>query len=297
MKKVLVTGANGQLGKTFKALSGKITSLKWVFEEKKGLNIADFEETDRKIAQIAPDVVINCAAYTAVDQAESDREKAYEINSKAVENLARICQERSVFLVHYSTDYVYHNELNRPLRETDPCNPKGVYASSKWAGEMSALRLCKSTAVLRTSWVYSPYGKNFVKTMLELSEKMDEISVVEDQIGAPTNTEDLARATVEIIREYFNGDADSVTGVFNYSNSGVASWYDFAVAVFDLAGRDVKVKPIPTKAFPRPAPRPFFSVMCTEKARAIPSVKTPHWSQSLRKCLIELGEIAESQTN
>ena len=297
MKSILVTGAGGQLARTFKQLSGQYPDYRWRFANKIELDLSDEDQIAKKIADWAPEVVINCAAYTAVDDAEQNPELAYAVNSAGVKALAEACEEQSALFVHYSTDYVYHNDLNRPLTEEDPCQPKGVYACSKWAGEQQALRFCSRTAVLRTSWVFSPYGKNFVKTMLRLSQKMERLTVVDDQIGAPTATDVIVQATMKLIERFFENGKKEVHEIYNLSNSGVASWYDFACAVMELAGKDVKVVPIPGKDFPQAAPRPHYSLMSMEKIKGILKEEPPHWRKSLEKCLTELGEISKTQTN
>ncbi len=297
MKSILVTGAGGQLARTFKQLSVQYPDYQWRFANRVELDLADEVQIEKKLAEWAPHIVINCAAYTAVDDAEENPELAYAVNSAGVKALAEACEEQSALLVHYSTDYVYHNHLNRPLVEEDPCQPKGVYACSKWAGEQQALRFCSRTVVLRTSWVFSPYGKNFVKTMLRLTEKMERLTVVDDQIGSPTATDVIVRATMELVERYFDSGKKDLSEIYNLSNTGVASWYDFACAVMELAERRVKVVPIPGKDFPQAAPRPHYSLMSMEKINRILKEETPHWRTSLEKCLKELGEISKTQTN
>jgi dTDP-4-dehydrorhamnose reductase len=234
--------------------------------------------------------VINCAAYTAVDKAESEPDKAKEINVLGPKYLAETCAELGIPLIHFSTDYVYHNRQNTPFQETDPVSPKGVYARTKLAGERAVLRAQPLSMVIRTSWVYSAFGQNFVKTMLRLGGERDSLSVVADQIGSPTYAPDLAEAVLEIIRQVESGliSKEAIAGIWHFSNEGEASWYDFASAIFELKDITCKLRPIATKDYPTPAQRPPFSVLDKSKIKAVFGLEIPHWRESLRKCLAAL---------
>jgi len=289
MKKILVTGANGQLGQELQQLQANFADYEFVFCDKNSLNIADALSLAATFAQIRPDFCINAAAYTAVDKAESDQENAYLINAKAVENLAAQCAENQTVLIHVSTDYVYHNGQNYPLKPSDPTSPKGVYASTKLEGERLALAAWSKTLIVRTSWVYSFFGANFVKTMLRLGKERAQLNVVSDQIGSPTYAHDLALALLKMVQVVDNQPDFNQFGIYQYSNEGVCSWYDFAAAIFELAHIPCKVSPIFTHQYPTPAQRPFYSVMDKTDIKAVFGLEIPHWRASLKDCLQRLG--------
>ena len=231
--------------------------------------------------------VINCAAYTAVDKAESEPDRARKVNVTGAKNLAEACAARGIPLIHLSTDYVYHSRQNTPFRESDPVSPKGVYARTKLAGDRAALRTNPLTMVIRTSWVYSAVGQNFLKTMLRLGAERPALNVVADQIGSPTYAPDLAVAILSIIQKVEQGEVakDSISGIWHYSNEGVASWYDFAQAIFDLQNLPCQLRPIETRDYPTPAQRPPFSVLNKAKIKASFGLQIPHWRESLERCL------------
>ncbi len=290
---ILIIGANGQLGQCFRQASVLHPEQSFVFAGREDLDlqhrksVRDYLQAlqSKKLAW-----VVNCAAYTAVDKAESESDKAKEINVLGPKCLAEVCAELGIPLIHFSTDYVYHNRQNTPFQETDPVSPKGVYARTKLAGERAVLKAQPLSMVIRTSWVYSAFGQNFVKTMLRLGRERDSLSVVADQIGSPTYAPDLAEAVLEIIRQVESGiiQKDAISGIWHYSNEGVASWYDFASAIFELKDIACKLRPIATKDYPTPAQRPPFSVLDKSKIRAVFGLGIPHWRESLRKCLAEL---------
>ncbi len=236
--------------------------------------------------------VINCAAYTAVDKAEIESRKARKINVFGTKYLAEACAELGIPLIHFSTDYVYHNRQNTPFLETDPVSPKGVYARTKLAGERAALRAQPLSMIIRTSWVYSNFGQNFVKTMLRLGSERATLKVVADQIGSPTYAPGLAEAVLSIIQKVESGEVpkESIAGIWHYSNEGVASWYDFAAAIFEIENILCQVRPIATKDYPTPAKRPPFSVLDKSKIKAAFGLEIPHWRESLRRCLALLHE-------
>lgn len=284
--KVLVTGANGQLGRELQALASDFPELSLIPVDRSTLDIADAEAVARFFADTELGYCINCAAYTAVDKAEQEQEQAFAINALGAAHLAKTCASQGVQLLHFSSDYVYHNLENRPLLETDATSPQGVYAQSKLQGDVQVLAENPNALVFRTSWVYSSFGHNFVKTMLRLGAERGALRVVCDQIGAPTYARDLARMSLHLIH---SGKAKEQAGIFNYSNEGVCSWYDFAKAIFDLSGVPCKVDPIPSTAYPTPAKRPHYSVLDKGKFKAAFDLEIPYWRESLKDCLGVLG--------
>lgn len=281
MKYILVTGANGQIGRELQALAEGEN--RWIFAGREQLDLEVPGAVEAFFKAFEVEVCINCAAYTAVDRAESEPGRAERINHHAVAELAEACARQGSTLIHFSSDYVYHNSLNRPLREDDPTLPQGVYAKTKLAGDLAAVHINPLTMVLRTSWVYSVFGHNFVKTMLRLGRERGEVRVVNDQIGSPTNARDLARVAHFVACNI--PARDYPTGVFHYSNEGVCSWFDFARAVIDLSGLPCKVVPISSAEFPTPASRPFYSVLDKSKFKEAFSLPIPYWRDSLQDCL------------
>jgi dTDP-4-dehydrorhamnose reductase len=288
MKKILVTGANGQLGQELQRLKNDFKNFQFVFFDKNNLNISDEMAVKNVFNSEKPNFCINAAAYTAVDKAENEPEKAYLINAQAVQILATQCAENQCVLIHISTDYVYHNQENRPLKPTDFCNPQGVYAQTKLAGENLALRYCQKTIIVRTSWVYSIFGSNFVKTMLKLAAERNHLNIVSDQIGSPTNAEDLAYALVKIVQVIDNQPYFNRFGIYQYSNEGVCSWYDLAAAIFEISALNCEVNPIFTHEYPTPAQRPSYSVLDKSEIKQVFALRIPHWRESLQKCLFQL---------
>ena len=288
--KVLITGAQGQLGNEFRFLSFTHPQFAFIFSDVDTLDITKMSAVTKFFAKHTPQYVVNCAAYTAVDRAETDVKLATRINVDGAKNLAKACQATGAGLVHISTDYVYHNTQNTPFKEGDKVSPKGVYAKTKLRGDVAALKFCERTVVVRTSWVYGIYGHNFVKTMLRLGKERDELNVVFDQIGTPTNARDLAKAVLHIIADINNKivTPEEARGVFHYSNEGVTSWYDFTKAIFDIRGVTCNVQPIESSAYPTPAARPHFSVLNKAKIKAVFGLKIPHWRDSLVEVLKEL---------
>ena len=283
---ILVTGANGQVGQELQVLSKDYADFQFYFTDKEKLDITSVDAINAFFTNNSIDYCINCAAYTAVDKAESAFDICKKINTDAVECLAKACSKHGATLFQYSTDYVYHASTNQPYKESQIANPQGVYAQTKLDGDLMALKYCSKSIVIRTSWVYSSFGHNFVKTMLRLSEKLDTLRVVFDQIGAPTYAKDLAQATLDIIQKLEKTPTNSQHyGIFNYSNEGVTSWYDFAKAIFDLKNIEMTVHPIESKDYPTPAKRPHFSVMNKEKIRNTFGLNIPHWRTALNECL------------
>jgi dTDP-4-dehydrorhamnose reductase len=281
MINVLVTGSNGQLASCIKDLAKQYEDLDFIYTDYKELDICDlnqvntFFKSNKKI-----DYCINCAAYTAVDKAESDAEKAFEINANGAKNLALVCDEQGAVLIHVSTDFVFDGDKTEPYTETDIPKPISVYGASKLQGEVEIQKTLKKHFIIRTSWLYSEHGANFMKTMLRLAETRDEISVVSDQIGTPTYAGDLADVILKIINS-----KNTNFGLYHYSNEGVASWYDFAKAIFEGSNLKIKTTPIKTEAYPTPAKRPVYSVMDKTKIKSITGIETRNWQDSLKKAI------------
>jgi dTDP-4-dehydrorhamnose reductase len=282
-KKVLVTGSNGQLGRSLQSISGEFPSLEFIFTGRDTLSIEDDRAVASAFAAFKPDFVINAAAYTAVDKAESDKEGAISINATAVGILAGASAELGARFIHVSTDYVFDGSSETPYKEDHFTDPVNNYGASKLAGEKIAGEKNPDSIIIRTAWVYSEFGNNFVKTMMRLMKDRKEIGVVYDQIGAPTYAADLARAILIII----NGDS-WVPGIYHYSNRGKISWFDFAQAVKLAIGSECNVKAITTPEFPTPAKRPAFSLLDTSKIRDTYALEIPQWEESLAICMKKL---------
>ncbi|MEY8767074.1 dTDP-4-dehydrorhamnose reductase [Francisella philomiragia] len=286
---VLVTGSNGQLGSELKELVSnsklEIQSYTFIFADSKLLDITDHEAVKQFIIDNNIRVVINCAAYTAVDKAESDIEGADKINHLAVANIAEIAKEYNIKLVHISTDYVFNGHNYRPYLEDDQTDPQGVYGVTKLAGERAILDINpKNSIIIRTSWIYSYYGNNFVKTMLRLGRERDTLGVIYDQVGTPTYAKDLAKAILDILPKI----QDSRFKIYNYSNEGVASWHDFAKEIMAIANIDCQVNSIETKDYPTPAKRPHYSVLNKSKIKSDFNIKIPYWKDSLKDCITRI---------
>ena len=286
-KQILVFGAGGQLGKEFQYLyeEEKFPG-NYTFLIKEECNVTDQDAVYSKIANIRPDVIINCAAYTAVDRAEEEADLAYRINCDAVETMAISANLFNIPLVHFSTDYVYHGSQEVALKEDDPTDPSGIYAASKLAGEHRILDHHPNSLIFRTSWVYSMFGQNFVRTMLRLSQERKELKVVNDQIGSPTWARDLARTVLTIIDQH--AEIESFAGLYNYSNLGQCSWYEFAKKIFEIAKVTMGVNPIPTSEYPTTVRRPAFSLLDKSKFINTFGIAIPHWETSLEMCLQEM---------
>lgn len=282
MKKVLVTGSLGQVGSEIQVLSKSLSAdYEFLFTDVADLDITDEGKVAEWFEKNQPSAVINCAAYTAVDKAEEQKDLCYRINFTGAVNLAKAAKAKNASMIHISTDYVYHNGINRPLRESDPTNPQSVYAASKLDGDLGVLEALPSAVVLRTSWVYSSFGHNFVKTMIRLGKDRDQLTIVADQIGTPTYAKDLASAIVKTLV----AEQTPEGGIYHYSNEGISSWYDFAYEIMQLENIDCDVKPIPTSSYPTPAKRPPFSVLDKAKIKKALGISIPHWKDSLKECL------------
>lgn len=290
MPTILVTGANGQLGRELNDQNNQYPHHHFLFTGREELDITNENAIRTFFQKNEIDYCINCAAYTAVDKAESEEEAAYLANASGVQWLAEECAKQGAFLLHVSTDYVYHNEQNTPFKETDPTSPKGVYAASKLKGEQLAQAANSSTLIVRTSWVYSSYGNNFVKTMVRLGRERDSLNIVFDQIGTPTYAYDLADGLLQVIDylEKHQAEKTTLTGIYHYSNEGITSWYDFAKTIFNIENIECTVSPIESVQYPTPANRPHFSALNKGKIKTTFGITIPHWAESLEKCLERL---------
>ncbi|UOA08285.1 dTDP-4-dehydrorhamnose reductase [Methylobacter sp. S3L5C] len=287
-KAILVTGANGQLGSELRELSNLNTDFIFTFISRDELDLSDSAAIQNWFVDKTFDVIINCAAYTAVDKAQAEPDLARAINSVAVETLARIAKAKNSALIHISTDYVFNGKNYQPYNETDLTDPQGIYGQTKFEGEQAMLAINPAKSVIiRTSWVYSKFGNNFVKTMLRLGKEREELGVIYDQVGTPTSARDLAEAILAIIR---HPKLESVTDteVYHFSNEGVCSWYDFAKAIFALSALTCRVKPIETKDYPTPASRPHYSLLNKAKIKNTFDLTIPYWKDSLADCLNSL---------
>ncbi|MET0945060.1 MAG: dTDP-4-dehydrorhamnose reductase [Flavobacterium sp.] len=281
MEKILVTGANGQLGSELAVLAKGYPKYDWVFADRKETSLDNLELLKKQLNEIQPDIILNCGAYTAVDKAETEKETAFTVNSLAVEVIAKYALENKAKLIHISTDYVFDGTSSIALDELAETKPINVYGESKLAGEIVCLKENPDSVILRTSWVYSKFGNNFVKTMQRLMQERDAISVVNDQVGSPTYAADLAQAMIIILES-----ENWTPGIFNYSNEGEISWYDFALSIKELGGYDCTITGIPSAAYPTPARRPEFSLLDKTKIKKIYSVKVPDFKESLKKIFI-----------
>lgn len=283
---VLVTGAKGQLGQALQSISGNYPEIDFVFCDSKSLDITNVNNIEQAFKQFKPNFCINAAAYTAVDKAESEPEKAQLINVKGAKNLAEVCKEFSTTLLHVSTDFVFDGSNKIPYTEEDIPNPTGVYGQTKLDGEKAIQEIFDNYFIIRTSWVYSQFANNFMKTMLRLASERDSLSVVNDQIGTPTNAVDLAEALIKIITTSNIAPLASNFGIYNFSNEGQCSWYDFAKEIFKINNVNINLSAIPTTSFPTPAKRPAFSVLNKTKIKKTFGVEIKDWKESLRTCKI-----------
>jgi len=280
MNNVLITGARGQLGSELKTITSNNTS--FYFTNKDELNITNIKSIEEYVIENEIKTIINCAAYTAVDTAEKEKNLSNLINNIAVENLAKISKERNLKLVHISTDYVFDGNNYIPYNENDITNPKSQYGKTKLEGENAIININPyNSIIIRTSWVYSTYGNNFVKTMCRLSKEKDKLGVICDQIGTPTYAKDLALVILKIIPLIENRKVE----IYNYTNEGVASWYDFSKAIFERINSDIIVEPIQTSQYKTLAKRPYYSVLNKTKIKTKFNLSIPYWKDSLKECL------------
>lgn len=289
--RILVTGAYGQLGSEIKSLSSDYPEWDFLYTDADTLDITDENAVDQFISNKSIDFLLNCAAYTAVDKAESDSDTARKVNALAPEILGSVTKKYGIRLIHVSTDYVFAGDACEPYAETDEVNPQGVYGQTKLDGEINVQAQNPEAIIIRTAWLYSVYGNNFVKTMLRVGRERGELGVVYDQVGSPTNAADLAAAVLEILRLSEKETSAFVPGIYHFSNEGVASWYDFAVAIFEMSGVSCKVNPLTSEQFPTPTKRPHYSVLNKSKIRNTFGIKIPYWRDSLKVCLQRLEKI------
>jgi dTDP-4-dehydrorhamnose reductase len=291
--KIIITGSKGQLGRSIQELSSGYPEFSFVFTDIEELDICDAVLVDRFIAKENPFAIVNCAAYTAVDKAEKEVVLAEKINHHAVVNLVSACKKYGAKLIHISTDYLFDGNKSSPYHEKDIVRPRSVYGITKLEGETAILRAEIKSIIIRTSWLYSAYGSNFVKTMLRLGKERDQLGVVSDQVGSPTYAIDLAKAVLDILQIGANDSKRFVTGIYHFSNEGVASWFDFTQAIFELTPEiTCRVNPIDTPAYPTPATRPAYSVLNKSKIKTTFALDIPYWRDSLKLCLIKLQEDA-----
>lgn len=280
---VLVTGANGQLGSSLRKLAEEKNGLRFLFTDIDSLDICDPEAVRACVKENEVDYILNCAAYTAVDKAEDNQTLAAKINTDAVRNLGEAASAAGAKVIHVSTDYVFDGTSCRPYVETDPTCPVSVYGRTKLAGEQALQAVCPDAVILRTAWLYSEYGANFVKTMLRLGSEREAINVVFDQVGTPTYAGDLARAMLHIVETARAGEFKP--GIYHFSDEGVCSWYDFTVKIIQTAGLPARVLPIESSEYPARAARPPYSVLNKGKIKRTFGFTLPHWEESLRVCL------------
>ncbi|MDG2279841.1 MAG: dTDP-4-dehydrorhamnose reductase [Flavicella sp.] len=287
MTNILVTGGNGQLGSEIKDVALKYSNYNFYFTDSSDLDITNHEKVEVFVAENSIDVIINCAAYTAVDRAESDVALSDEINHLAVKNFSEIAKDQNIQLIQISTDYVFDGTNYQPYIESDKTNPQSVYGKTKLDGELVMKQIKpENSIIIRTSWVYSSYGNNFVKTMMRLGRDRDELGIIFDQVGTPTYARDLAKAILDIIPQLKTKEVE----VYHYSNEGVCSWYDFAKAIFELNTISVKANAIETVQYPTPAKRPLYSVLNKSKIKTQFNVDVPYWKDSLIKMLEKIKE-------
>ncbi|WP_010182483.1 dTDP-4-dehydrorhamnose reductase [Aquimarina agarilytica] len=285
MNNILVTGANGQLGSEIKALAHLFNEFVFFFTDKDDLDITNIDVIRTFIKAKNINSIINCAAYTAVDLAEDEFEMADLLNHKATKNLAKITKEFNLKLIHISTDYVFNGKSNVPYNENDITDPESIYGKTKLNGELSLKKIApKNSIIIRTAWLYSSYGNNFIKTMLRLGKEKDVLNVIYDQIGSPTYALDLALVILKILPKINN----KKTETYHYTNEGVCSWYDFAIAIFEIKKIKCQVIPIPTAAYPTKAARPHYSILDKQKIKNSFDITIPHWRNSLKECLDKL---------
>ena len=285
--KILVTGGDGQLGSALKKLSGDYKNYIFTFIDIGDLDLTDYSGMAALLSAGKPEMLINCAAYTAVDKAESEAGRAMAVNAAAPGEMARICSEKGIRMIHISTDYVFDGKSFKPYKETDPVNPVSVYGKSKLEGELRIRKQEVKGIIIRTSWLYSEYGQNFVKTILKKGKEFGKLNVVYDQVGGPTYAGDLARAILDILPEI--ADADSME-LYHYANEGVISWYDFAQAIIEISKTDCILEPVGTKDYPTPASRPAYSVFNKTKFKERFGIAIPYWRTSLEECIGNLTD-------
>ncbi|MDG1135368.1 MAG: dTDP-4-dehydrorhamnose reductase [Bacteroidales bacterium] len=284
MKNILVTGSNGQLGSEIREISDRYENYNFVFTDVEELDLTISEDIDSFFTDNKIDVCVNCAAYTAVDKAEDEIGLAMLVNSTAVDNLSKVCNNNGTLLFHISTDYVFNGKHFMPYVETDTVSPDSQYGLSKLKGEEAVMLNCDKAIIVRTSWLYSSHGNNFVKTLIKLGNERDQLSVVSDQVGTPTYAADLAEAIMVMIASF---DETKPKEIYHFSNEGAISWYDFGKAIMKLSNIECAINPIDSKDYPSKANRPFYSVLSKSKIKKHYGVNVPYWEDSLRRMIIK----------
>lgn len=288
--RVLVTGSNGQLGSEIKDLASDYGNLNIFFKDLPELDICNFNELEKFVKTNKISSIINCAAYTAVDKAETENNIAHKVNAQGVQNLVKVMNDVNGKIIHISTDYVFNGDAFTPYNETNEVSPLGIYGKTKREGELEITESDVNGIVIRTSWLYSFYGNNFVKTMLRLGNEKEELGVIFDQIGTPTYARDLAKVCLDILSNNNLETLNCEGKIYHYSNEGVASWYDFAKAIMYLGDVQCKVNPIETKDYPTPAKRPHYSVLNKSKIKKDFNINIPYWRDSLEHCILRLNK-------
>lgn len=289
LKKVLVTGKTGQLGQSLQKIANDYPEIDFTFAGREEIDLSQAASIETYFHNSTYDAIINCAAYTAVDKAENEPQLADQINHLAVKQLAEIAKQKNTILIHISTDYVFDGTHYKPYLETDKTSPINLYGLTKLKGEQAMQVVNPSGAIIRTAWVYSEFGNNFVKTMLNLGKERESLNVIYDQVGTPTYATDLAKAIIAVL---FNYQANRPSlEIYHYTNEGVCSWYDFAKAIFEITGTNCQVSPIESKDYPTPAKRPFYSLLNKEKINNANALKAIYWKDSLQHCLTLLNNL------
>jgi len=286
--KILITGSNGQLGNEIRELAPEYSDYEFIYTDINELDISNEDEVNKFFGHHNPSVVINCAAYTAVDKAETDKDTAFLINAIASGILARAAANINAFIVHVSTDYVYDGHNYQPYTENDALNPISIYGKSKSAGEDEVKKAGGKAVIIRTSWLYSAFGNNFVKTMMKYGRERELMNVVFDQTGTPTYARDLAKVILDILPQAMK---EHGVAIYHYSNEGVTSWYDFAKTIYEMSNITCRVNAIPTKDYPLPATRPFYSVLNKAKIKQKFGIEIPYWRDSVKECIERLNKI------
>jgi dTDP-4-dehydrorhamnose reductase len=280
MQTILITGSHGQLGNEMQQAAVRYTEFNYIYTDVEVLDICNKTALEAFIKANSVAFIVNCAAYTAVDKAEDDVELCYKINAEAVRNIGEVATANEIKVIHVSTDYVFDGTNHLPYSEDEAVCPATVYGKSKLAGEEALLESCKKSVIIRTSWLYSSFGNNFVKTMLKIGSERESLNVIFDQIGSPTYAADLSEAIMKVI-----SSENFVPGIYHFSNEGVCSWYDFAKSIHKIAGIACDVRPIETKDYPAHTPRPHYSVLNKAKIKSTYGITIPHWEESLEKCI------------
>jgi len=286
MTKILITGSKGQLGSEILELAPNYHDYSFYFTDVEQLDITNKNKVDEFVSRNNINIIINCAAYTAVDNAETDKKNAKLLNVTAVKYLAQISAKYDILLVHISTDYVFNGMAHTPYKETSPVFTNSVYGKTKLDGENELMEFATKAVIIRTSWLYSSYGKNFLKTMIKYGKEKEQLNVVSDQIGTPTYAADLAKTILDILPKI--ADIEE-TEIYHYSNEGVASWYDFAIEIMSIAKIKCKINPIETKDYPLPSPRPQYGILNKSKIKKELAIEIPYWKDSLKKCIEKIN--------